>query len=98
MAFDIYGENLRSGHCEVHPHVHESYPCSVCYDESRRDAQQSNYHKDAEIECRKEYEQQQNHEYNMALSFKYRQYYRVKLLLQMLISCVDKKLKRHSYY
>ncbi len=34
MAFDIYGGNLRGGHCEVHPHVHEEYPCSVCYSES----------------------------------------------------------------
>lgn len=35
MSFDIYGNNLRSGHCEVHPHVHESYPCSACMQESR---------------------------------------------------------------
>lgn len=37
MAYDIYGQNLRGGHCEVHPHVHESYPCSECYAESRND-------------------------------------------------------------
>ena len=39
MSFDIYGNNLRPGHCEVHPHVHEEYPCSVCLAESasRRD-------------------------------------------------------------
>jgi hypothetical protein len=39
MSFDIYGNNLRRGHCEVHPHVHEEYPCSVCLAESasRRD-------------------------------------------------------------
>lgn len=39
MSFDIYGNNLRLGHCEVHPHVHEEYPCSVCLAESasRRD-------------------------------------------------------------
>lgn len=30
MAYDIYGNNLRPGHCEVHPHVHEEYPCSLC--------------------------------------------------------------------
>jgi hypothetical protein len=34
MAYNIYGENLRPGHCEVHPHVHEEYPCSVCISES----------------------------------------------------------------
>lgn len=41
MAFDIYGENLRSGHCEVHPWVHEEYPCSVCYSESDQKQKQS---------------------------------------------------------
>lgn len=35
MAFDIYGNTLRRGHCEVHPHVHEEYPCSVCDRENR---------------------------------------------------------------
>ena len=34
MSYDIYGENLRNGHCEVHPHVHEPYPCSVCLSEN----------------------------------------------------------------
>jgi len=36
MSFDIYGERLRGGHCEVHPHVHEEYPCHVCLMESRQ--------------------------------------------------------------
>lgn len=30
MAFDIYGEHLERGHCEVHPWVGEEYPCSLC--------------------------------------------------------------------
>ena len=30
MSWDIYGEPLRRGHCEVHPYVHEEYPCSAC--------------------------------------------------------------------
>ena len=34
MAYDIYGEKLASGHCEVHPWVGETYPCSLCYAES----------------------------------------------------------------
>lgn len=34
MAYDIYGNNLRRGYCEVHPNVHEEYPCSLCYQES----------------------------------------------------------------
>lgn len=30
MAYDIYGNNLRPGYCEVHPRIHERYPCSLC--------------------------------------------------------------------
>lgn len=37
MPFDIYGGELRRGHCEVHPWVHEPYPCSVCYMEAQHE-------------------------------------------------------------
>lgn len=30
MAYDIYGNDLRPGYCEVHPHVGQEYPCFVC--------------------------------------------------------------------
>ena len=30
MSYDIYGNPLRRGHCEVHPHVHQEYPCDLC--------------------------------------------------------------------
>lgn len=30
MPYDIYGQSLERGHCEVHPHIHEQYPCSLC--------------------------------------------------------------------
>jgi hypothetical protein len=36
MSYDIYGNPLRRGHCEVHPHIHEEYPCSVCLADARR--------------------------------------------------------------
>jgi hypothetical protein len=36
MAFDIYGNNLQRGHCEIHPYVHEEYPCSICLSENIR--------------------------------------------------------------
>jgi len=36
MAFDIYGNHLRRGYCEVHPDVHEEHPCSVCMEEQYR--------------------------------------------------------------
>jgi hypothetical protein len=37
MSYDIYGQPLRRGHCEVHPHVAEEYPCSLCYIERERE-------------------------------------------------------------
>ena len=51
MAYDIYGEPLRYGHCEVHPHVHEKYPCSVCLAEKAvNDQRQNQAHKALEVE------------------------------------------------
>jgi len=31
MPYDIYGNPLRRGYCEVHPNVREKYPCSECF-------------------------------------------------------------------
>ena len=36
MSYDIWGNPLPRGHCEVHPHVHEEYPCSVCMAEKQQ--------------------------------------------------------------
>ncbi len=36
MAFDVYGNHLKPGYCEVHPDVREEYPCSECIGESHR--------------------------------------------------------------
>jgi len=40
MPYDIYGQALRPGHCEVHPDVHETYPCSFCLMQADQEAQQ----------------------------------------------------------
>ena len=51
MTYDIYGQNLASGYCEVHPWVRESYPCSLCYAESNdRKQRQPDYDTRAEAE------------------------------------------------
>ena len=36
MSWDIHGEPLAAGHCEVHPWVHEPYPCGLCIADGRR--------------------------------------------------------------
>lgn len=52
MSFDIYGERLSSGHCEVHPWVHAEYPCPVCMadnDKRRREKEEERrYHREME--------------------------------------------------
>lgn len=37
MAYDIYGNDLRRGYCEVHPHVQQEYPCDLCYAKSQKE-------------------------------------------------------------
>jgi hypothetical protein len=54
MPFDIYGQPLRSRHCEVHPDVHETYPCQVCLAEAERDAEMF---RDYERECEEQAEE-----------------------------------------
>lgn len=36
MSWDIYGNPLRRGHCEAHPHIAEEYPCFVCIEDKRK--------------------------------------------------------------
>jgi hypothetical protein len=54
MSYDIYGNTLRRGFCEVHPHVNEEYPCSLCYAETNnknaRKQQEQEYHRQQEKE------------------------------------------------
>lgn len=37
MSFDINGNKLRPGYCEVHPWVEQDYPCSLCMREGMKD-------------------------------------------------------------
>lgn len=36
MSFDVYGQSLRRGHCEVHPDIHEPWPCYYCLQENQQ--------------------------------------------------------------
>ena len=55
MAFDIYGNHLRPGYCEVHPDVKEEYPCRLCMEEYEH-----NY-----------YLEQERYEYETAMKYQY---------------------------
>jgi len=41
MSYDIYGNTLQRGYCEVHPDVPEEYPCSVCLQRDQRESEPS---------------------------------------------------------
>lgn len=66
MSYDIYGNTLRRGHCEVHPHVAEEYPCSVCMADKRQRDTIDRY-EEAQAE---EHQQLEAKLYNMILAFK----------------------------
>lgn len=42
MSWDIYGNPLRRGYCEVHPDVHQEYPCSICMAQKQQQSQPHN--------------------------------------------------------
>ena len=44
IEYDIYGDRLKPGHCEVHPHMPFEYPCPECRNEQDdRDAHYQAY-------------------------------------------------------
>lgn len=55
MAYDIYGNVLRRGYCEVHPDIPEEWPCAVCMENSSRLSR--------EEQAYREYYEQQGREY-----------------------------------
>ena len=95
MSFDIYGNNLRSGHCEVHPHVHESYPCSVCYGESTSKKSANSRQKEVD----KHYSDMQNaHEraYYEDLAIGYSFKYKMIARMYVLITSFQVKFKEYK--
>lgn len=66
MAWDIYGNTLTPGYCEVHPWIHEEYPCHLCelmdeeYQEQRRQDDLIRAHHEEQI---REYQQDQELEF-----------------------------------
>jgi len=57
MAYDIYGNYLKPGHCEVHPWVNEPYPCCQCMEEEWDEKRQMDeeYERYCKEQMRKEY-------------------------------------------
>ena len=57
MPYDIYGNNLRNGFCEVHPYVEQEYPCQICCQEIEREEQRQRENR--------EHSQLQNEQYHL---------------------------------
>lgn len=94
MAYDIYGESLRKGHCEVHPHVHEEYPCSLCYAEGKRtDHYAAQQQREYYAEMQKHYED----EWMKDNSWQYRILTKLQSLLNRVIDYKRTKLLKRCH-
>ena len=96
MSYDIYGNNLKRGHCEVHPQVGEDYPCSLCYAEDnnrnmnkQQNSQEQKYYKQQE----KEYYEAQEHGHYEALTKKNNFLYPLLCLLAAFLAKCLKKVE-----
>jgi hypothetical protein len=87
MGWDIYGERLTPGHCEVHPWVAQGYPCSICDIENERDQVNRKQFMDAEREYYEQMEQDHRHSIAYSGNLKYR-------ILCWVNGILDKLLKK----
>lgn len=93
MAYDIYGNNLASGHCEVHPWVGESYPCSLCYAENaNRNQKQPDYDTRAEAEYYAEMERAHYEE----LARKNNLLYRMLCYVALAVSKLNERVQKYK--
>lgn len=46
MSYDIFGNPLKEGYCEVHPQIPQYYPCYICCQEIERENQKQQQHQD----------------------------------------------------
>lgn len=93
MTYDIYGQNLASGYCEVHPWVRESYPCSLCYAESNdRKQRQPDYDTRAEAEYYAEMERA----YYEELARKNNLLYRMLCYVALTVSKLNERVQKYK--
>ena len=68
MAYDIYGNHLRPGYCEVHPDTRGDYPCSCCIEESHRHELERAQRADYERAMLEQYEEEMRDRWIQAVS------------------------------
>ena len=97
MAYDIYGQRLASGHCEVHPWVGESYPCSLCYAESKpkHDPRQKEYEKEYERAEAEHYAEMERAHYE-ELARKNNLLYRMLCYVALAVSILNERVQKYK--
>ena len=61
MSWDVHGQPLAAGHCEVHPSEPEPYPCAYCREaEFAQDEEQARAQEEAEAEAYEQWLSQQH--------------------------------------
>jgi len=93
MAFDIYGEDLKRGHCEVHPWIGEEYPCSLCYANDEKSKREKTEYNKAMSEMYEEEMKRQEKEYYESIARKNPLYRLLNWLIESIIV-----LKNRIYY
>jgi len=97
MAYDIYGNNLARGHCEVHPWVGESYPCSLCYAENaNRNQKQPDYDTRAEAEYYAEMEREMERAHYEELARKNNLLYRMLCYVALSVSKLNERVQKYK--
>ncbi len=54
---------MAKGHCEVHPHINEEYPCSLCYANDQKQARlkdENDYYKEMDDYYKNKYISEKN--------------------------------------
>jgi hypothetical protein len=92
MSYDIFGNNLQQGCCEVHPWVHETYPCSLCYAENKTSKQQKEYYDDGY----NEYCVQMEQEHYESLAKDFSLYFKFICWLDEMLIVLSAKIKEHK--
>jgi len=93
MSYDIYGNNLARGHCEVHPWVGEEYPCSLCYEENDKHNKQNKIYNQQEKDYYDAMEREHYDEIIKKNYFKYRILCFIVLILQNSLNRLKIKLE-----
>jgi hypothetical protein len=63
LMFDIYGQHLRPGYCEVHPDIPEEYPCSLCVIQDEGDAEAYRQYEECMAQEAEEYYREELEQY-----------------------------------